>query len=472
MYKAAFAHGAHDYEKYHVIDLDPYGTAGPFLDAAVEAVHDGGMICVTCTDAGVFASSGYLEKTYALYGGLPIKGNHSHEGGLRLILHAIATTAARYGKSIEPLLSLSIDFYARVFVRIHKSAEDTKLLAGKVAVVQQCDSGCGAWTVQPIARNHVRLGRGGNEFFKYSAAQTIGSERCDHCGFKTHIAGPMWMGPLHNPFFISKILSCLDDLDRSIYGTVPRIEGMLTSALDELDVIEEINKLSTVNSSSESPLNPDTTTATTTTTDTTTDSVSQPQPTTSNIIPYLPASIHDPHPFHFNPSAVSKVLHCVAPPEAALKGALRALGYATTRSHTKPGTIKTQAPWRIIWHVMREWVRQKAPIKIGNQKRGTAGWEILGLGAGDGDATDENTAAGADAGAGEGDQDARTPESKAENEQRLPEVSFDTSLGRDTGSAAAAAAAGASGNKKRKLIRYQSNPRANWGPMAKASASK
>ncbi|KAK3897016.1 N2,N2-dimethylguanosine tRNA methyltransferase-domain-containing protein, partial [Staphylotrichum tortipilum] len=43
-------------EKYDVIDLDPYGTAAPFLDAAVQAVRDdGGLLCVTCTDSGVWA---------------------------------------------------------------------------------------------------------------------------------------------------------------------------------------------------------------------------------------------------------------------------------------------------------------------------------------------------------------------------------------------------------------------------------
>ena len=70
--------------KYDVIDLDPYGTAAPFLDAAVQSVRDdGGLLCVTCTDAGVWASNGYPEKAYSLYGGIPIKGMHSHEGGLR-----------------------------------------------------------------------------------------------------------------------------------------------------------------------------------------------------------------------------------------------------------------------------------------------------------------------------------------------------------------------------------------------------
>jgi tRNA (guanine26-N2/guanine27-N2)-dimethyltransferase len=40
-------------ERFHVVDLDPYGSAAPFLDAAVQATAEGGLLCVTCTDMGV-----------------------------------------------------------------------------------------------------------------------------------------------------------------------------------------------------------------------------------------------------------------------------------------------------------------------------------------------------------------------------------------------------------------------------------
>lgn len=38
-------------DQWDIIDLDPYGSAAPFIDAAVQAVRDGGMLCVTCTDS-------------------------------------------------------------------------------------------------------------------------------------------------------------------------------------------------------------------------------------------------------------------------------------------------------------------------------------------------------------------------------------------------------------------------------------
>lgn len=187
MYSVAF--GGH--RKYDVIDLDPYGTAAPFFDAALQALNDGGLLCVTCTDPGVWASVGYAEKCYALYGGVPMRGAHCHEAGLRIILYAIATSAARYGLSIEPLLSLSIDYYARIFVRVRRSPAEVKFLAGKTMLVYNCDQGCGAWTTQSLLKNKEMEDKKGNIYFKHSLALAPSCpEFCPHCGFKTHVRCP------------------------------------------------------------------------------------------------------------------------------------------------------------------------------------------------------------------------------------------------------------------------------------------
>ena len=332
---------------YHVIDLDPYGTASPFLDTALQALVDGGLLCVTCTDAGVFASIGYLEKTYSQYGGLPLKGAHAHEGGLRLILHAIATSAARYGLAIEPLLSLSIDFYIRVFVRVHRSPAHVKFLASKTMIVYNCDSGCGAWSTQHFTRLKERKARNGDIFHTHTSALAPSANVfCEHCGFKTHQAGPMWGGPLHNPHFIQRILDMLPSLDREIYGTIPRIEGMLSLALHE-----NLEDPSTPNDNTKA-------------------------------LPNRPVPTMDPltrsnHPFFLHPSSLARVLRCIAPSDAQLRSALLYLGYRVTRSHTKAGSMTTDAPWSVVWEIMREWIRQKSPIKKDALRKGTAGWAIM-----------------------------------------------------------------------------------------------
>ena len=339
---------------YHVIDLDPYGTAAPFLDAALQALADGGLLCVTCTDAGVFASAGYSEKAYSQYGGLPFKGPQSHEGGLRLILHAIATSAARYGIAIEPLLSLSIDFYARLFVRIRRSPAEVKFLAGKTMLVYNCDSGCGAWSKQFLAHTKEKPAKNGDICYTYSLAQAPSADRrCEHCGFKTHLSGPMWGGPLHNPYFIQKMLDIVPNLDKEVYGTVPRLEGMLTIAVNETLLYDTGAQPSAA------------------------DVPSDKEPTVDSPFPSLTARSPIHHHFFLLPSYLSKVLHCVAPSDAAFRGALLHLGYRTARSHTKPGSIVTDAPWSVIWEVMREWVRQKANVKEGSVRDGMAGWRIM-----------------------------------------------------------------------------------------------
>lgn len=436
---------------YQVIDLDPYGTAAPFLDAAVQALADGGLLCVTCTDAGVFASVGYLEKTFSQYGGLPFKGPQSHEGGLRLILHAIATSAARYGMAIEPLLSLSIDFYARLFVRIRRSPAEVKFLASKSMLVYNCDSGCGAWSTQFLAQTKEKKAQNGDACHAFSLAQAPSTDRyCEHCGFKTHLSGPMWGGPLHNPYFCQKILDLLPSLSQQIYGTIPRMEGMLTLAMNE------------------TILDPPS---------------SDPPPSETNNVPAaaapfpsLPPHLLAPHPFFILPSHLSKVLHSTAPPDAALRGALAHLGYRTTRSHTKPGSIATNAPWAVLWEVMREWVRQKAPTKPGSLRPGTAGHGIMRH----------------DRGRDKGLENAKAEVQKVLDDKEVGSVQelrtrLEAALYR-IGGGKAEAAEGDDGGKGtnalaivfdeslgkehqggKRLVRYQMNPRPDWGPMNRAS---
>ena len=480
---------------YHVIDLDPYGTAAPFLDAAVQAVVDGGLLCVTSTDAGVFASTGYLEKTYSQYGGLPFKGPQSHEGGLRLIIHAIGTCAARYGRAIEPLLSLSIDFYARVFVRVRHSPADVKFLASKTMVVYNCDEGCGAWTIQPLAQRREKKANNGETFYKFSLAQGPStSQHCEHCGFITHLAGPMWGGPLHNPYFVQRMLDILPSLDPEIYGTIPRMEGMLSLALNEF--LDD----STQNTTTKTQRPVEATEAA--------DRLSPSDRTPLRPIPSLPVHTRSNHPFFIIPSALAKVLHTVSPSSDALRGALLHLGYRATRSHTKPGSIVTDAPWSVIWEVMREWVTQKSPVKEGAVRKGTAGWGIMRKDRGKkemveareeirracevedleelkmgleaalyrlskteaGTKTHQAKISGTEATDGEArnsNESGGVPLTKPERQSSpsqsrtsMPDTSqlnivFDERLGKEPVSA-------------KKVVRYQMNPRADWGPMNRA----
>lgn len=66
-------------ESVDVVDLDPYGSAVPFIDAAVQRVKNGGILCVTCTDLAVLCAT-HEETCFSKYGGLPLRGDACHEG--------------------------------------------------------------------------------------------------------------------------------------------------------------------------------------------------------------------------------------------------------------------------------------------------------------------------------------------------------------------------------------------------------
>jgi len=429
----AYMYSYCDKKGYDVIDLDPYGTAAPFIDAAIQAVNDDGMLCVTCTDSAIFASHGYLEKTYSQYGGLPFKGEPCHEGGLRLILHAIASSAARYGMAIEPLLSLSIDYYVRVFVRVRKAPNDVKLLAGKTMLVYHCESGCGAWSTQFLARNKVTKNKNGDPMYKHGFAQGPSADQhCEHCGHKTHLSGPMYGGPLHNVGFIERVLAQLNDVNRETYPTMDRIEGMLHTALEEI----------TFGTKQDRP-----------------NGAQQTQVLDALIPKSDPAEI-DHHPFFFIPSSVAKVVHCSAPPLAALRGALRHAGFKVTMSHCKPGSIKTDASWKDIWHIMLEWVRQRAPLKNA-LKTGSAGHAIMAKASANGHTGITAAAAPAQVPADPATDAQITEESATATAKDSPAypntkfyVNFDEKLGKD--------------HDRGKYVRYQLAPRENWGPMSRA----
>lgn len=458
--------------RFDVIDLDPYGTAAPFLDSAVQALQDGGLLCVTCTDAGVFASNGYPEKTYALYGGLPLKGAFSHEGGLRLILHAVATSAAKYGIAIEPLLSLSIDFYARLFIRIHKQQQEVKLLAGTTMMVYNCDQGCGAWSTQLLARNQAKDAKNGNLVFKHGFAQgPSANPTCEHCGLKTHLGGPMWAGPLHNPYFVQRILDRLPSLDKSIYKTLDRLQGMLTVALEEDLTLSSSNEKPTHVQPQDAPQQGPS---------------PQPPPADPRLIPRLPPDAIDQSPFFFIPNYVAKVIHCQTPSEDELRGAIRHLGYKVTRSHCKPGSFRTTAPWSIIWEIMREWVRTKKPIKDDACKLGTPGWAILGnfRGTERKIVKDRKDALAARLKKCESLEDIKTIMEAEMYKSDHPSTNATTKInetgtnGSDTSVAPATSELDIVfderlGREKPrgKLVRYQINPRANWGPMNRAAGN-
>lgn len=66
---------------FDVIDLDPYGTAVPFLESAIQAMADGGLLAVTFTDMAVLCAR-TPHVCFYKYGASPIPKKYCHEVGI------------------------------------------------------------------------------------------------------------------------------------------------------------------------------------------------------------------------------------------------------------------------------------------------------------------------------------------------------------------------------------------------------
>ncbi|WWD02810.1 N2,N2-dimethylguanosine tRNA methyltransferase [Kwoniella europaea PYCC6329] len=301
-----------------VVDLDPYGTAAPFIDAAIGCISDGGLLAITCTDLAVLAGQQYPEKCYSNYGGVNVHAEYTHEAALRLVLHSLATCAARYGRYITPLLSFSIDFYVRLFVRINTGPEQVKRLSSKTGVVYTCNF-CETSVIQPFGRIVERETAKGvvRESFKTHAGPTAkNGSNCEECGGTMHLGGPLWLGPIQDPEFAKRVMKDIPTQEKE-YKTFPRMLGMLSLAAQEL-----------------------------------------------------------PDPFFFTANRVAKCLHMSSMPLNKILSALLNGGYKISRSHAQAGAIKTDAPRSFIFDIMREEAKT-TPIRIDKIAEGSPARKLI-----------------------------------------------------------------------------------------------
>lgn len=138
---------------------------------------------------------------------------------LRLVLHTISTSAARYGRYIHPLMSLSIDFYIRLFVRVHAAPIEVKKAfrcalffsppwlnlyeyQSKTSTYYVC-SGCQSFHGQALGKvvDKVNENSGNvNLQYKTTAGPTV-SQHCEECGGTFHVCelGVIWSRDWHFP---------------------------------------------------------------------------------------------------------------------------------------------------------------------------------------------------------------------------------------------------------------------------------
>jgi len=101
---------------FDYIDIDPFGSPAPFLDASCKRISRGGIIAITATDTAPLCGT-YPRTCLRRYWAMPKKCGMMHEIGLRILIRKAQLIASQYEKALIPLFSYSHEHYFRVFLR-------------------------------------------------------------------------------------------------------------------------------------------------------------------------------------------------------------------------------------------------------------------------------------------------------------------------------------------------------------------
>ena len=197
-------------KKFHIVDIDPFGTPSPFLDAASASVLN--LLSVTATDTAPLCGA-HLNSGIRKYAAVPLNTEYHSEMGLRVLLGACARELAKHEKGMSPLFSHVTRHYVRTYLEITPGTKQVDRTLKSMGFSIHCPM-CGF-------RGHV-----------HGLAVYIDKE-CPSCNALTQIAGPLWLGPFREPSFCNEVISKIE-----IYplNTKSKAKKLIMLCRDELDI--------------------------------------------------------------------------------------------------------------------------------------------------------------------------------------------------------------------------------------------
>jgi len=195
--------------RFDVVDVDPFGTPIPFVDPAVNGTRE--LLCVTATDTAPLCGA-HFDSGVRSYSAVPRNTEYHPEMGLRVLLSALARTAARYDAGIRPVLCHATRHYVRVYLELERSATDANAAVDELGYVDHCQDCLYRRTVDGLIADPP--------------------DACPNCGGERVVtAGPLWLGPTREPGFLEAVRAELTDE----FGTADRARELLERIAGELD---------------------------------------------------------------------------------------------------------------------------------------------------------------------------------------------------------------------------------------------
>ena len=203
-------HGAPK-KRFDVVDLDPFGSPVPYLDSAIRALRNNGLLAVTATDLAPLCGV-HPKACIRKYGGKPLRTEYCHELAIRLLLGCIASSAAKQEIGIRAIFSHSTDHYVRVYVEIQYGAKKADESIKNLGYVLHCFGCLHRETVKSLLDQKT--------------------EKCPECGLRLDYSGPLWLGKILDSQFCELISS--ENAQRALRNSA-KIARLLRNAKKEAD---------------------------------------------------------------------------------------------------------------------------------------------------------------------------------------------------------------------------------------------
>jgi tRNA (guanine26-N2/guanine27-N2)-dimethyltransferase len=197
------------HKRFDYIDVDPFGSPVLYIDSAVRALRDRGLLALTATDMAPLCGV-YPKACVRKYGGRPLRTEYCHELAIRLLAGCLATIAARHEMRIKVLFSHSTNHYIRLYASVHYGAKQADISIQKMGYILHC-----------FACFHRETSEGIFSHLK---------QECPECDAQLKTAGPLWLGELFDEDFCSLMEK---DIERRHLKQEKRIVKLLSLAKNE-----------------------------------------------------------------------------------------------------------------------------------------------------------------------------------------------------------------------------------------------
>ncbi len=177
-------HGA-PHRRFDVIDIDPFGSPSPYVDSAIRALRNNGLLALTATDMAPLCGV-HPRACIRKYGGRPLRTEYCHELAVRLLAGSLASVAAKHDIGIAIVFSHSSDHYVRVYAKIRYGAKKADESIGKMGFVLHCFR-----CLHRETRKKVPVGKESGE--------------CPECGSQLSLGGPLWLGEIADKQFVGSM---------------------------------------------------------------------------------------------------------------------------------------------------------------------------------------------------------------------------------------------------------------------------